>query len=88
MSLNSEKRRELEEKILSKRQQIDFEKTNIDQITEFSGENNENPDVMEEIKNYDDPADNVVDSAEIKSLKIAENELNELLIQLKGLDQH
>lgn len=75
----------LEEKILSKRQQIEFEKTNLDLTTEFSPENRENPEVMEEAKNYNDPAESVVETDEVKSLKNAEKDLNDLIKQLEEL---
>jgi len=75
-------RKELEQKILSKRQQIEFEKTNMDLTSEFSAENRENPDVMEEAKNFDDPAENVVAESDSKSLKKAEQELDELVEKL------
>lgn len=75
-------RKELEQKILSKRQQIEFEKTNMDLTSEFSAENRENPDVMEEAKNFDDPAESVVAASDSKSLKKAEQELDELVEKL------
>ncbi|TLV03108.1 hypothetical protein [Dyadobacter luticola] len=87
MPENSEKRKELEEKILSKRQQIEFERTDMDNTFEFAAENRENPDVMEESKNYDDPPENVIDSEEVKSLKMAEKELQDLLDQLEALNK-
>ncbi|WP_106598375.1 hypothetical protein [Dyadobacter jiangsuensis] len=61
-------RQQLEDKILAKRQQIDFERTNLEETIAFSAENRENPEVMEETKNFDDPAQNVADSAEMRSL--------------------
>ncbi|MDR6805657.1 hypothetical protein J2Y45_002034 [Dyadobacter sp. BE34] len=76
---------ELEDKILAKRQQIDFERTNLEETIAFSSENRENPDVMEETKNFDDPAQNAADSAEMKSLRAAERELEDLLRQLEAL---
>jgi hypothetical protein len=78
-------RQDLEERILSKRQQIEFEKTNMELASEFSEENRENPEVMEEAKNFDDPAESVIEPAELKSLKDAEKELNDLLKQLNDL---
>ncbi|MCF0051945.1 hypothetical protein LXM25_17890 [Dyadobacter sp. LJ53] len=85
---NSEaNKRELEEKILSKRQQIEFERTNMDLTTEFSPENRENPETMEEAKNFDDPAENVVENDDVKSLKAAEQDLNELIKQLEELNK-
>lgn len=76
---------QLEDKILAKRQQIDFERMNLDETIAFSPENRENPEVMEETKNFDDPAQNVVDNGEMRSLKAAEQELQELLRQLEAL---
>lgn len=80
-------RRDLEEKILSKRQQIEFEANNLRFERDTSSDNRENPDVMEESKNFDDPAENTVESADLKALRSAENDLNELLKQLKDLDE-
>lgn len=76
---------QLEDKILAKRQQIDFERTNLEETIAFSSENRENPDIMEETKNFDDPAQNAADSAEMKSLRAAELELEDLLRQLEAL---
>lgn len=81
-SQSEAERKELEQKILSKRQQIEFEKTNMALTSEFSEENRENPDVMEEAKNFDDPPGNVVGESDIKSLKKAEQELDELVEKL------
>ncbi|WP_353719567.1 hypothetical protein [Dyadobacter sp. 676] len=80
-----EKRRQLEDKILAKRQQIEFERTNLEEYIAYAPENRENPEVMEEIKNFDDPAQNVVESGEMQSLRAAEQELQELLRQLEAL---
>lgn len=76
---------QLEDKILAKRQQIDFERANLEETIAFSSENRENPDIMEETKNFDDPAQNAADSAEMKSLRAAERELEDLLRQLEAL---
>lgn len=83
--MSSPERQQLEDKILAKRQQIDFERTNLEEAIAFSPENRENPEVMEETKNFDDPAQNVVDSAEMRALKAAEQELQALLQQLEAL---
>lgn len=83
--MNTLERQQLEDKILAKRQQIDFERMNLEETIAFSPENRENPEVMEETKNFDDPAQNVVESTEMRSLKIAEQELQELLRQLEAL---
>ena len=66
--MDSIERQQLEDKILAKRQQIEFERTNL-----------------EETKNFDDPAQNVVEQREMRSLRTAEQELNELLRQLETL---
>jgi hypothetical protein len=84
-AMNSREQQQLEDKILAKRQQIEFERTNLEEAIAFSPENRENPEIMEETKNFDDPAQNVVDNAEMRSLKTAEEELQELLIQLEAL---
>ncbi|WP_291197142.1 hypothetical protein [Dyadobacter sp.] len=78
-------RQQLEDKILAKRQQIDFERASLEEMIAFSTENRENPDVMEEAKNFDDPAQNVAEGAEMKALRAAEQELEELLRQLEAL---
>lgn len=88
MSSEQEIKKDLEQKILSKRQQVEFERTNLDLVTEFSEENRENPEVMEEAKNYDDPAQNVVESEDLRSLSNAEKELNDLLKQLDALNKN
>lgn len=80
-----EKRQQLEDRILAKRQQIEFERTNPEEQIAFSPDNRENPEVMEESKNYDDPAQSVIESGELTSLKAAERELQELLKQLEQL---
>jgi len=81
-------RRSLEERILSKRQQIEFEKTNMDLTAEFAPENRENPEVMEEAKNFNDPAESVVETEEVKSLRNAEKDLTDLIKQLEELKNH
>lgn len=86
MTANNQQRKELEEKILSKRQQIDFEQKDLEETANLSPENRENPDVMEETKNYDDPADSVIEKDEMKSLKAAEEQLKTLLKELHDLD--
>lgn len=83
--MNNREQQELEDKIFAKRQQIDFERTNLEETIAFSPENRENPEVMEETKNFDDPAQNVTDSGDMRSLRTAEQELNELLRQLEVL---
>ncbi|WP_426294612.1 hypothetical protein ACN9ML_07175 [Dyadobacter endophyticus] len=83
--MDSIERQQLEDKILAKRQQIEFERTNLEETIAFSPENRENPEVMEETKNFDDPAQNVVEQREMRSLRTAEQELNELLRQLETL---
>ena len=87
MNTEQDMKRDLEERILSKRQQIEFERKNLSLATEFSQENRENPEVMEESKNFDDPAESVLDSDEVKALRTAENDLNELLKQLQELNK-
>jgi len=83
--MNSLEQQQLEDKILAKRQQIEFDRTNLEEAIAFSPENRENPEVMEETKNFDDPAQNVVENAEMRSLRMAEEELQELLRQLEAL---
>ena len=62
-----QERKELLEKIFAKRQQIEFEKNEIESDSELSAENRENPDVSEEFKNFDDPAENAVDKKRISA---------------------
>ncbi len=83
--MTSLEQQQLEDKILAKRQQIDFERTNLEEAIAFSPENRENPEVMEETKNFDDPAQSVIETAEMRSLSAAEEELGELLRQLEAL---
>ena len=82
---NQQEREELEQKILAKRQEIEFEKTSISLESEFSAENNINPDVSEEFKNYDDPASNVIEKGELKELSDSEKELIDLIDKLNKL---
>ncbi|GGM92580.1 hypothetical protein GCM10010967_27220 [Dyadobacter beijingensis] len=82
-----ERKQQLEDKILAKRQQIEFERTNLEETIAFSPENRENPEVMEETKNFDDPARNVVDSADMQALRTAEDDLRELLRQLEQMQK-
>lgn len=77
--------KELQEKIMAKRQQIEFDKTDMDLTTEFSADNNENPDVSEDFKNVYDPAGNVLDTGELKELSSAESELIHLIDRLNKL---
>lgn len=80
-------RKELEEQIMAKRQQIESEKTSIEVASVFSSENNENPDVSEEIKNFYDPAGNVIERGELKDLSEAEEDLIRLIDRLHKLDK-
>lgn len=77
--------RALQEKIMAKRQQVEFEKTDMDLRIEYAPENHENPDVSEEFKNFNDPAGNVIDRGESKDLLHAENDLNQLIDKLNQL---
>lgn len=83
----SETKQQLEEKILAKRQQIEFERTNLEEEIVFAPENRENPEVMEETKNFDDLAQSVVEASEMSALKAAERELQELLRQLEEMQK-
>ena len=87
MTEHTEQRKELEEKILSKRQQIDFEQKELEETANLSSENRENPDIMEETKNYDDPADSVIEKDEMKSLQVAQRQLKTLLKELNDLNR-
>lgn len=77
--------KDIQEKIFAKRQQVDFEKTNIEMATEFSKENTTNPDVTEEFKNFNDPASNAVERSELKELSKTEQELIYLIDKLNKL---
>jgi hypothetical protein len=83
---NERERRNLEEQIMAKRQQIEFEKTSMAVATAFSAENNENPDVSEETKNFYDPAGNVIDTGELRELSEAEEDLIRLIDRLHKLN--
>ncbi|MCF2490953.1 hypothetical protein [Dyadobacter sp. CY347] len=87
MNTKQDIKRDLEERILSKRQQIEFDRKNLSLETEFSQENRENPEVMEEAKNYDDPTESVLETDEVKALRTAENDLNELMKQLQEFNK-
>jgi len=76
---------ELEDKILAKRQQIAFERTNLEEEIAFLPENRENPEVMEETKNFNDPPQNVAENSDMRALQAAEQELQNLLRQLEEL---
>ncbi|MCE7038799.1 hypothetical protein [Dyadobacter sp. CY312] len=80
-------KRDLSEKILAKRQQLEFEKTNIEFASEFSADNTENPDVSEEFKNFNDPAKNVIEASELKELSKTEQELIYLIDKLNKLSK-
>lgn len=80
-------KRELREKILAKRQEIDFDKTDLMLDETFSPENNVNPDVSDEFKNVYDPAGNVLDKGEVKELTTAQAELIHLIDRLNKLEQ-
>ena len=82
-----QQKKDLAEKILAKRQQVEFEKTDVALSTEFSSENNQNPDVSEEFKNFNDPAVNVVDNSELKELSVSERELIDLIDKLNKLNK-
>ena len=84
---HEQERRDLSEKILAKRQQVEFEKNNIEYKSELSSENRENPDVSEEFKNFDDPAENVIDKGELVELSKAEKDLIDLIDKLNKLNK-
>lgn len=84
--LKDRERRDLEAKIMAKRQQIEFEKTNMALKTEFSSDNRQNPDVSEEFKNLYDPAGNVIEKGELKELSEAEEDLIRLIDKLHKLN--
>ena len=82
-----QQKKDLAEKILAKRQQVEFEKTDIALSTEFSKDNNQNPDVSEEFKNFNDPPMNVVENGELKELSKSEEELIDLIGKLNKLNK-
>jgi len=84
--LVEKQKKDLQEKILAKRQQVEFEKTDISLSKEFSTENNQNPDVSEEFKNFNDPSDNVIEKGELVELKQSEKELIDLIDKLNKLN--
>ena len=84
----SEKEKEdLRSQIMAKRQQIEFERTSMAHEKAFSSDNNENPDVSEETKNFYDPAGNVIDKGELKELSSSEEDLIRLIDRLNKLDK-
>jgi hypothetical protein len=84
----SEKKHEIEEKILSTRQQIDFEANNLRFERDYSSDNTENPDVAEESKNFDDPAESAIETSDLNALKSAEKKLESLLKELEELEKN
>ena len=80
-------KKDLQEKILAKRQQIAFEKTDIDLSKTFSEDNKVNPDVSEDFKNFNDPAGNVIEKSELKELTQSEQELISLIDKLNKLNK-
>ena len=86
-NLKDTERQELQSQIMAKRQQIDFEKASIATETAFSPDNQENPDVSEETKNFYDPAGNVIEKGELKELSDAEEDLIRLIDKLNKLDK-
>ena len=87
MSLNNEKRKELEAKILSKRQQIEFERNSLEADQALSSDNRENPDVKEEMINAGQSPEGDMDAADLKSLRTAEQDLQDLIHELDNLDR-
>ncbi len=80
-------KKELAEKIFAKRQQVEFERNNIEFSIASSAENRQNPDVSEEFKNFDDPAIDTVEKGELKDLSEAEKELIYLIDKLNKLNK-
>ncbi len=82
-----ELRKELTEKILAKRQQVEFEKRGIQEEIVSSEDNRETPDVSQEFKNFNDPAIHVVEGGELKELSRSEQELVYLIDKLNKLNK-
>ena len=80
-------KKELAEKIFAKRQQVEFERNNIEFSIASSPENRQNPDVSEEYKNFNDPAVDAVEQGELKELSEAEKELIYLIDKLNKLNK-
>ena len=80
-------RQELNAQILAKRQQIEFERTSMAVERAFSVENNENPEISEEMKNFYDPSGNVIERGELKELSEAEEDLIRLIDRLNKSEQ-
>ena len=87
MTLNHEKRKELEAKILSKRQQIEFERNSLEADQALSSDSRENPDVKEEMINAGQSPEGDMDAADLKSLRTAEQDLQDLIHELDNLDR-
>lgn len=85
--LIEKQKKDLQEKILAKRQQVEFEKTDIDLSEKFSADNTQNPDVSEEFKNFNDPAANVIEKGEFVELTQSEKELIDLIDKLNKLNK-
>ncbi|HEV7381207.1 MAG TPA: hypothetical protein VGN64_15525 [Dyadobacter sp.] len=82
-----QKRKDLEEKILAKRQQVEFEKESIQESKISDEDNTMNPEVSEEFKNFYDPEGNVIESSEYKELSRSEQELIYLIDKLNKLNK-
>lgn len=87
MNSIEQQRRDLQEKILAKRQQVEFEKENIRESKLSDPDNTQNPEVSEEFKNFYDPEGNVIESSELKELSRSEQELIYLIDKLNKLNK-
>ncbi|QRQ99934.1 hypothetical protein [Dyadobacter sandarakinus] len=87
MEQNNEQVRQLREKILAKRQQIEFEENELEFEEMESPENRENPDTLEETKNFNDGPETVADPQLLRSLSKSRQDLDELLKQLSELTE-
>ena len=85
--LKERERKELEAKIMAKRQQIEFERSDMAIKTEFSSDNRQNPDIHKEHKNLYDPAGHVIEKGELKELSEAEEDLIRLIDKLHKLNK-
>lgn len=82
-----QQRKDLQEKILAKRQQVEFEKDSISDSKISDPDNIQNPEISEEFKNFYDPEGNVIEPSELKELSRSEQELIYLIDKLNKLNK-
>jgi hypothetical protein len=82
-----QQKKDLQEKILAKRQQVEFEQQSITESKLSDPDNTQDPEASEEFKNFHDPEGNVIESSELKELSRSEQELIYLIDKLNKLNK-